>query len=641
MATSGINIVQTTGQLILRAYLVDNVGSIVSTGTCELRLYELQDDGTLHSYDFNDDTFKSTALTTETETMVHQQGNNGTTNTGIWTFEQDVLSDFNEGQVYIAQVVNSNATPTVQTRQFQFGGAEGDLTVTSNSNLQVDLNLTQTLESSPTTDTVGDGLKNAHLYLPPRYIFTTTATSDSDSTNVVMASTGGTVIDDEYNNLLCVVQDESDSGRRQARLVSDFIQSTSTLVLSSALDFTPTTSDPIELYAVSTTDISSELLKLTTGFGAASPNNLKAHLNAMSSSAAPSPSSGFGTYDSTTDSLEAQGSCLTDIKGAGFSTGSDSLTVLRDTIDNLLAPAVVTSSALSGSGFLSDCVSLIRKATDEPSTQPKYTDADIVEYIHAAFDTEIADINIITDNAIKARMDINVVDGQQYYCLPPNCASVYKLAKIVTATNTPQWEVYPGSEWNFSGHGFSLEGNNIRLLRDWNESLTLQVTYVVNGETAIHKATADAATASTITFPSSVTDGTLDTRKNAYAGYIVRILESDQGRVEERIITDYNNETGVATISENWDTTPTGTIVYEVLPQYSRLLKHVVCLRVSMDILGQEGLGQKLQIQERIYAAKKSALRRFLNSKQGRFPHHMEGDTADNLNRGGFFGELN
>lgn len=143
MAFQGIDVRQTGDRLVFRASLKDSSGAVVSTGTTNLRLYELQNDGTLKSYDWNDNTFKTTALTTENQTMTHRTGNNATTNTGLWTYALTTLTGFTAGNIYFAQVSNSGASPTEQEREFQFGvssafnpydAVRGGLTALPNAN---------------------------------------------------------------------------------------------------------------------------------------------------------------------------------------------------------------------------------------------------------------------------------------------------------------------------------------------------------------------------------------------------------------------------------------------------------------------------------------------------------------------------
>lgn len=124
---SGVDVRQSGNQLIFRASVKDSAGAKVTSGTTSLYIYEIQSDGTLKSYDFNDNTFKTTALTTETASMTHRTGNNGTTNTGLWLYALSTLTGFTRGGMYMFVVSNTSAVPPQQEREFQYGAAEGDL----------------------------------------------------------------------------------------------------------------------------------------------------------------------------------------------------------------------------------------------------------------------------------------------------------------------------------------------------------------------------------------------------------------------------------------------------------------------------------------------------------------------------------
>lgn len=127
MAFQGIDIRQIGDRIVFRALLYDSNNAILTSGTTNLRLYELQNDGTIKSYDWNSSTFKTTALTTENQTMTHRTGNNSTTNTGIWTYALTTLSGFTAGNIYFASIVNTSALPNAQVREFQFGVASGSV----------------------------------------------------------------------------------------------------------------------------------------------------------------------------------------------------------------------------------------------------------------------------------------------------------------------------------------------------------------------------------------------------------------------------------------------------------------------------------------------------------------------------------
>lgn len=136
----GIDVRQTGTALVFRALLQTSAGALLGTGTTTVSLQELQSDGTIKSYDFNDNTFKTTALTTATLALTHRPSNNAGTTTGIWTAALSTLTGFTTGAVYVAIVNNTGASPTDQAREFQFGGAEGDLAVTANGTGVAELN---------------------------------------------------------------------------------------------------------------------------------------------------------------------------------------------------------------------------------------------------------------------------------------------------------------------------------------------------------------------------------------------------------------------------------------------------------------------------------------------------------------------
>jgi hypothetical protein len=100
MGFKGITIRQSADRILFRESIKDSSGLAVVTGSATLRIYELQNDGTLKSYDFNDNTFKTTALTTATVLMTHRTGNNSTVNTGIWTYALTTVSGFTAGNIY-------------------------------------------------------------------------------------------------------------------------------------------------------------------------------------------------------------------------------------------------------------------------------------------------------------------------------------------------------------------------------------------------------------------------------------------------------------------------------------------------------------------------------------------------------------
>jgi hypothetical protein len=488
-----------------------------------------------------------------------------------------------------------------------------------------------------------DSLQAIRDDLTPHRILSGTATASSTASKVYVQSgdtpTGGA--DDDYNDTRIIVWRGTSkaTARVNVRAVIDYDDSDPSFTLDVDLGFTPQANDLVEVYAADSAALAS-LSKLTVGFGTSVPDTLEAYLRAIMSKGASAPANA-GTFDPATDSLEYLGERQALIEGAGFATGTDSLKQIRDAIDTLVAPAVVGASALSGSGFLSDCVTLVRRMTDEPSLIPKYTDADVVEHVTSAMTVVMSEIHNNSDHNILCRFDIQLVSGQQTYIIPPNVGEIWNVRKMSTTTPVrPVYEVWADNHWSSHQSGFVIEHNEFRLLTDWRSTDILEILYVPNGEAYMHKGTAQSATAGTITLATAVTDGTMDTRANAYAGYLCRVLSDTTKYVQERIIDSYVNTTKVATLTTDWSPTPTGTIVYEVLPTYSNIIKHAVCMQAAMDILGNEGNSKRMQLIERRYLVKIRALRQMITKKSSRFGGHMLGDTSDNDDRGGFYGWL-
>ena len=131
MGFKGINVRQTGDRIVFRESLKDSSGIPVTGGASWLRIFELENDGTLNEYDFNNNSFVNGMLTTSTASGIHQSTNNGIYPTGIWTYVLTPVTGFTTGNIYIYSFNNTLATPPTIEREFQYGSQEGDLIVTS------------------------------------------------------------------------------------------------------------------------------------------------------------------------------------------------------------------------------------------------------------------------------------------------------------------------------------------------------------------------------------------------------------------------------------------------------------------------------------------------------------------------------
>ena len=118
MATSSIDIFNADFRILFHVNDT-STGAVVTTGTNALRIYHIQTDGTLEQFDFNDGTFKTSSLTTETLALTHQSVNSN--NTGVWTVNVPVTSNikvngFEDGGLYLFQATPSASNTVLQSR---------------------------------------------------------------------------------------------------------------------------------------------------------------------------------------------------------------------------------------------------------------------------------------------------------------------------------------------------------------------------------------------------------------------------------------------------------------------------------------------------------------------------------------------
>lgn len=211
MGTKGIFLRQTGDKIIFRESIKDSSGMPVITGSSYLRIFELQSSGSLKQYDFNDNTFKTTSLTTATASMTHATTDNSTYNTGLWTYVLSTVSGFTTGNVYIYSASNLFGTPPTIEREFQYGSAEGDMLVTSDGYIQSDLKQV----NSNTTAAANLSTINAALE---------TGTAQTGSSNTITLRSGAVASDDYYKNQAVFIV--SGTGAGQTNRISSYVGST-------------------------------------------------------------------------------------------------------------------------------------------------------------------------------------------------------------------------------------------------------------------------------------------------------------------------------------------------------------------------------------------------------------------------------
>lgn len=214
----GIEVRQTTVGLLFDAFLQDNASALLFTGTTTVRVCEVQSNGTLKSYDFADDTFKTTALTTATLALTARASNNGATANGYWTAVLATLTGFTVGGIYLVFVTNTGAVPPTQCCKFQFGGDQGDMVPLSAAAV---------------------ALFNA------MYGAAETGTAQAGGASTITLRSGAVSTDDYYKNQAVYIL--SGTGTGQTRKISSYVGSTRVATVDTAWAVNP---DNTSVYVV-------------------------------------------------------------------------------------------------------------------------------------------------------------------------------------------------------------------------------------------------------------------------------------------------------------------------------------------------------------------------------------------------------
>ena len=122
----GMDIIRSNdGSILFRVALFDASGNPITT-VADLNIgHFVPASGDLETYDFNDDTFKTGAVTTFDASTTHEQMDNNTVDTGIHVYRHATLTAFAIGDKYVARVTHASL-PQPVIAEFQYGDLEGD-----------------------------------------------------------------------------------------------------------------------------------------------------------------------------------------------------------------------------------------------------------------------------------------------------------------------------------------------------------------------------------------------------------------------------------------------------------------------------------------------------------------------------------
>jgi hypothetical protein len=275
--------------------------------------------------------------------------------------------------------------------------------------------------------------------------------------------------------------------------------------------------------------------------------------------------------------------------------------------------------------FLDRTITRIREELDEPSTNPKYSDSRLIDYIEMAYASVFQEINRISDKAIIPYLDISITTDTYVYELPP---IIHKIIEIVEVSENSDDDTYismwtPTTVQSAAWPGMTLQGNTIRFMRGHKPDydFTMRVYFMPSGCARLHTSeiAGNALTNDTdnnnavITLDSAPDTGTFDNRPNAYVGSIFRTINASKNNyVIDRIITAFDVSTGQITVQPAFDEDlgipgdedAGETITYEIAPPFSEALDWQIGLAVAEHIASFERDTQRIGLIHRQFQKK-------------------------------------
>lgn len=292
--------------------------------------------------------------------------------------------------------------------------------------------------------------------------------------------------------------------------------------------------------------------------------------------------------------------------------------------------------AFTGTGWLNRVEGRVRKWVDEPSSNAKFSDDDIYDLIRLVYAKVFPDVLIHDEASLVVRYDITMVANQQEYVLPPNVGMILRLARRDSTSDLVLQEMYQSNFINPSGGGYTIEGNILRLTNkiNWSDNTVYELLYIPNGDMyPIEFATTVYGTDTTnkTWTIGSVTDGTLDTRKNAYGGYLLRFLSADTNNfVQEIPVASYDNENGRIVLVSAPDPVPVTNVKAELVPVLTKQFEDVVSLGVARRILAIDGHARRKDLVDQEYREAVRSLRMQISKVQQRLSSRYDGRTPEN-----------
>lgn len=263
--------------------------------------------------------------------------------------------------------------------------------------------------------------------------------------------------------------------------------------------------------------------------------------------------------------------------------------------------------AANSQTFLGRTIDRIRDATDEPSTNSKWTDTKLLDLIETAYAKVYAEVNRVSKRPIICQADLSIVSDKDRYILPPVIGKIICIQGLNDSGGI-LWYYWPSDHRNPGNPGIVLEGNTLYLQETPTSSTTFRILYIPDNCIKLHAdviagsditnnvAAADNDAVIQLPAVADITVGSMDLRPHAYVGSIFRMTRTDNTATDfeqDRIINAYDVTTRQITVSPAYPTAllPASgdEVIYEIVPMVAEQLELAIALYVSRYIIGVEG----------------------------------------------------
>lgn len=279
---------------------------------------------------------------------------------------------------------------------------------------------------------------------------------------------------------------------------------------------------------------------------------------------------------------------------AYFTPAAGSVAFVKDIATTALASGDESNYA---SALLVRAIAEIRRWSDEQKVSAKYSDDFLISRLENVYALVLAEKNRQMQDPAVATLSITPVLGTYVYIIPSTMGPI-QAVYLQTDAYGPKWFYSRRGSLSQLGKGVWVEENMLRLQAGFDEiGETIYVDCIPNGCARLHCGTCTLnAAGDEATFGATPYMGTLDRAVNAYAGSKLRIFYVSGTTVtgnliQERVITEYNAATRVATLAKALDPIPTtddGYIFYEIAPQIPVGLDSVLATKVAWEICAVE-----------------------------------------------------